>query len=58
MVFTDAQVNLSGAGNVNLGMNGGVLSGNLSGFGNIEYYGSVSDQRVNISGFGKVHQHR
>jgi len=54
MKFTDAQVMLSGGGLVQVGMDGGVLSGNLSGFGNIDYYGNVKDQRIHVSGFGRV----
>ncbi len=53
---TNAVVNLQGAGNVILSMNGGALSGQLDGVGRIDYYGTVSAQDVRINGVGTVKQ--
>jgi len=52
--FTDAHVDLAGAADVELSMNGGTLSGSLAGAGNIRYRGSVAEERVDVSGFGRV----
>jgi len=52
----NARVNLDGAGSVDLGMEGGTLSGSLNGIGTINYSGTVSAENVKISGLGSVRQ--
>jgi hypothetical protein len=54
MAFRDADVNLSGASNIEITMDGGVLSGSLSGVGNVRYHGEVASESVNVSGLGRV----
>ncbi len=53
-VFTDADVELAGATDVALTMDGGELTGGLVGAGSIEYFGTVSREAVDIAGFGSV----
>jgi hypothetical protein len=49
-VLTDnAELQLAGAGNIELNMNGGSLTGNASDARNIEYSGNA-DQSINASG--------
>jgi hypothetical protein len=54
VTVTDADVDVSGAGNVKLRMAGGRLTGGVSGAANLEYYGPVSEQSVQQSGFVNV----
>ena len=54
VAVTNADVDLSGFGNVTLRMAGGRLRGDMSGFGSLEYYGTVSEQNVDKSGFGAI----
>lgn len=54
IVVTDAKVDLAGASNVTLSMNGGVLAGTMAGAGTIGYYGTVVEERVRIAGVGRV----
>jgi len=54
IVVTDAKVDLAGASNVILSMNGGVLAGRMAGAGAIDYYGTVAEQSVKIAGVGRV----
>ena len=56
VIVTDASVQISGAGAIELGVGGGVLSGNLSGASKIDYHGTVSEENINISGFGFVNK--
>ena len=51
---TDADGDISGAGNVTLRMAGGRLTGDLSGAANLSYYGTVSEESVDTSGFVTV----
>jgi hypothetical protein len=51
---TDAEVDVSGFGNVTLRMAGGRLTGDISGFGNLEYFGTVSEESLDESGFVNV----
>jgi putative autotransporter adhesin-like protein len=53
---TDADVDISGAGNVKLQMAGGRLTGDLSGAANLEYSGTVSEETIDRSGFVNVRQ--
>jgi hypothetical protein len=50
----DADVDVSGAGNVTLLMAGGRLTGDLSGAANLEYSGTVSEESVDKSGMVNV----
>ena len=50
----DAEVDVKGASDVVLTMNGGVLSGSAAGAGRIRYYGSVSEERVAVAGITRV----
>ncbi len=54
VVFTNADVDLAGASNLELTMDGGELTGGLAGAGRIRYYGTVSSESVDIAGFGSV----
>ena len=51
---TDAEVDLSGAGNVKLQMAGGRLTGDVSGAANLEYSGAVSEETIDRSGFVNI----
>ena len=51
---TDAEVDISGAGNVQLQMAGGRLTGDLSGAANLEYSGTVSAESIDRSGLVNV----
>ena len=51
---TDAEIDVSGFGNVTLRMAGGRLTGDISGFGNLEYFGTVSEESLDESGFVNV----
>ena len=53
-LVTDASVDLAGASQLILTMNGGALTGSISGAGSIDYYGTVSMQEIKISGAGEV----
>ena len=53
-VFTDANVNLAGASNLELTMNGGELTGAMAGAGRIHYFGTVSRETIDIAGFGSI----
>lgn len=50
----NADVELSGAGNVSLNMNGGKLNGNISGASAIRYKGKVSSKNITTSGVSSV----
>ena len=50
IVVTDVEV--AGATNVSLTMDGRELTGGLAGAGRIEYSGTVSREEVNVAGFG------
>ena len=52
----DANINLAGAGDVVLTMDGGVLSGNVAGVGSIRYFGTISDKQISMFGMGVVKQ--
>ncbi len=54
IVVTDADVDVAGATNVALTMDGGELTGGLAGAGRIEYSGTVSREDVDVAGFGWV----
>jgi len=54
VLAVDARVDLNGAGDIRLQMNGGVLDGSLEGMGNIVYSGVVSEERIRIDGLGRV----
>ena len=54
MPVTDANVDISGAGNVKLQMAGGRLTGDLSGAANLEYSGTVSEETIDRSGMVSV----
>ena len=54
IVVTDADVEVAGATNVALTMDGGELTGALAGAGRIEYAGTVSREAVDVAGFGWV----
>ena len=51
---TAAEVDLAGASDIVLSMNGGELSGSISGAGSLEYYGQVSGITVDIAGAARV----
>ena len=51
---TDARIDLAGASDVALTMNGGVLSGSSAGAGILEYYGSVSAETIDVAGIARV----
>ncbi len=51
---TSADVRLSGAGQAELNMKGGPLTGQLSGAGKVTYWGTVSSQTIKTSGIGSV----
>jgi hypothetical protein len=55
MSFVDAEVQLSGASNVELLMAGGELTGSIEGFGSVTYDGEVSREEVKIAGLATVH---
>ena len=50
----DAEVDLKGASDVVLTMNGGVLSGSAAGAGRIRYHGSVAEEQVVVAGITRV----
>lgn len=50
----DAEVHISGAGQADLQMQGGALTGQLSGAAKVIYWGSVSGQAIQTSGIGNV----
>jgi hypothetical protein len=50
----NAEVDLEGAGEIRLYMDGGVLDGSLEGLGSIVYSGIVSEENIKVDGFGKV----
>ena len=50
----DAVVDLKGASDVVLTMNGGTLSGSATGAGRIRYYGSVAEEEVAVAGITRV----
>ena len=54
IVVTDAAVDLNGASDVVLTMNGGVLSGSAAGAGSLRYYGTVSEERVAVAGITRI----
>jgi hypothetical protein len=54
VLVTDAEVDVSGAGNVTLRMAGGRLTGDMSGAANLEYFGTVSEEAIEKSGFVNV----
>ena len=54
IVVTDADIEVAGATNVSLTMDGGELTGGLAGAGRIEYSGTVSREAVDVAGFGWV----
>ena len=56
IVVTDAEVDLAGASEVTLNMDGGVLAGSMAGAGGIDYYGTVAEQRVRIAGVARVNR--
>jgi hypothetical protein len=51
---TDAEVDISGAGNVTLRMAGGRLTGDLTGAASLNYYGTVIEESVDKSGLVSV----
>jgi hypothetical protein len=51
---TNAEVDISGAGNVKLRMAGGRLTGDISGAANLEYSGTVSAETIDRSGLVNV----
>jgi hypothetical protein len=51
---TDAEVDISGAGNVTLRMAGGRLTGDVSGVASLEYSGTVSEESIDRSGMIRV----
>ena len=54
---TNARVDLMGASEVVLTMNGGVLSGSSAGAGTLAYFGSVSEETIDVAGVTRiVHQ--
>jgi hypothetical protein len=54
VLVTNADVQVSGAGNLRLNMAGGRLTGHMSGAGNLDYRGTVSEQSVSTSGVVNV----
>ena len=54
IVVTDADVEVAGATNLSLTIDGGELTGALAGVGRIEYFGTVSREAVEVAGFGWV----
>ena len=52
----NADVQLSGAGNIRLNMKGGKLSGNISGASVIRYTGTVSSKTIQTSGMSSIKQ--
>jgi len=52
----NADVELSGAGKVDLNMKGGILSGNISGVSGIRYKGTVSTKAIQVSGMSSIKQ--
>ncbi len=52
--ITNAEIQMSGVGSVQLNMNGGFLKGTLSGMGSIEYSGTVSRNTIKTTGLGSV----
>jgi len=53
----NADVNLSGAGEILINMDGGVLSGTISGLGSVEYSGRIRENRLKVTGLGSVKSH-
>jgi len=53
ILTTNAELQLAGAGNVELNMDGGFLSGNASGAMNIEYSGNAK-QTINTAGLANI----
>ena len=54
---TDARIDVSGAQNLTLRMEGGTLSGHVSGVSRVDYLGTVSSQDVRASGVSRI-EHR
>ncbi len=54
ILVTDAQVDLAGASDVTLSMNGGDLAGSMAGAGGISYYGTVAEETVKVAGIARV----
>ena len=54
LLTVDANVNLFGAGEILLNMNGGVLQGSLDGSGSISYKGEVLREEIEVNGAGQV----
>ena len=54
IAVTDAEVDLKGASEVALTMDGGVLSGSSAGAGSLHYYGPVSEERVEVAGITRI----
>ena len=55
VLTVNAELQLAGAGNIELNMNGGSLTGNASGAMNIEYSGNA-DQRLITAGLANISQ--
>ena len=54
ITVTDAEVDLNGASNVVLTLDGGVLSGSSAGAGSLVYYGPVSEERIEVAGITRI----
>ena len=54
IVVKHANVEVAGATNLLLTMDGGELTGALAGAGRIEYFGAVSREAVEVAGFGHI----
>jgi len=54
VTVTTATIDMSGAANLILTMDGGDLTGDISGAGNIKYYGTVATQDIDTSGAANV----
>ena len=58
IAVTDAEIDLAGASNITLTMDGGALSGSMAGAGSIEYYGSVATESVRVAGAARIERVR
>jgi len=59
--FTDvkvgsANIDMDGASNLEITMDGGDLTGALRGLGNVSYGGTVANESVRVDGLGRVHR--
>jgi Putative auto-transporter adhesin, head GIN domain len=53
-LFVNVDLDMEGAANAELQMNGGILSGRIAGLGSVSYGGTVSEEKIRTEGIASV----